>query len=463
MRGLISNFLRSLSFRLTIYSSLLNFAILIACWFALYISVSRSLSRQNEIVIKDRLQIVQSLLQEEGPSHERLIRRVEKEWTHRQSDRIFVKVINDQGENIAETPGLPLQETFPNNELSFGEIRILQRDSASYEAGLFHLLVPNAGSKASYAVQIILERTSEDHILGILTHFLYFLLSFGLIGSVWAARVTVRKALGPIRRISSHAKKVNSTSLQKRLEVDRLPIEFVEITQTLNQMLDRLQESFDRLTRFSGDMAHELRTPLNNLLGSFEVALSKERTPEAYRNVIESGMEECQRLKRIIESLLFVARAADPAREVPKQTLDLGEELRTILSFYEASAEEAGLDFKLDIAEGTALKAERELFQRAVGNLLSNSIRHSPPGAKIYVSAHAHNSQTTVVQVQDEGSGIPKNLLPHLGRRYGLPVMPVGSGFGLSIVKSIVEIHGGHMDAISEPGRGSTISLHFPI
>ena len=136
-----------------------------------------------------------------------------------------------------------------------------------------------------------------------------------------------RRGLRPVRVVTDTARRIDPTNLNERIAADGLPAELLALADTFNRMLDRLEGSFTRLARFSADIAHELRTPVNNLRGEVEVALGKPRTPEEYRDVLTSNLEECGRLARLIESLLFLARAENPQMQVVKDRVDVGGEL----------------------------------------------------------------------------------------------------------------------------------------
>src|SRR5439155_793168 len=174
-------------------------------------------------------------------------------------------------------------------------------------------------------------------------------------------------------RISAHA-------LNERLSLDDTPEEFLESTLAFNHMLDRLQDSFKRLSEFSSDLAHDLRTPINNLLGEAQVALSRPREAAEYRAVLESAVEEYERLSRMIENMLFLARADNAQARAAPQWIDLREALGKILSYYELLAEERNIRLALEVRAQKGGKprawADELMLNRAVGNLLSNALRH---------------------------------------------------------------------------------------
>ena len=141
---------------------------------------------------------------------------------------------------------------------------------------------------------------------------------------------TFRKAIRPVQDIAVTASRIRSSTLDERIAVDGLPAELRILADAFNEMLDRLESSFDRLSQFSADIAHELRTPLNNLRGEAEVALTRPRNLDEYRDVIGSSLEEFGRLSRMIDSLLFLARAENPATQINREPVDVGIELERL-------------------------------------------------------------------------------------------------------------------------------------
>lgn len=465
---------RSLSFRLTLHTFLLTYLLVVGCWGLIYFTVDRRLADRDQEVLTDRLKTIQGLLQIEKDEPSRLIRRVEKEWPERPFERILVRVLDEKQTLIAQTPGLStvyegVLQSFPLKPVKMEPLnKLMNSEWNSHVFSVGSFIVPVGGeAPQSYIVEIALEKTSEEELLRALQKTLGYILAVGFVGSFLIGRHTVSRVLSSIQEISEIAKRVTSSGLNERLNPKLLPIEFKEIAQTLNEMLNRLEESFERLKRFSEDMAHELRTPLNNLLGELEVGLSKERTSEEYQSLIGSSVEECGRLKRIIDSLLFIARSHQPLQEAQKHKMHLAEEIETILSFYEVSAEKKRIVLRQECPADIDLRVERTLFQRALGNLLSNAIRHSPEDSEILVSIEVKDPFVEI-SVRDQGEGIAEEFLPRVGERFfrveaSRSQSSGGHGLGLSIVQSIVQVHGGRMKVESTLGKGSTFHLQFPI
>jgi two-component system heavy metal sensor histidine kinase CusS len=284
---------------------------------------------------------------------------------------------------------------------------------------------------------------------------------------IWAARVVLKR----VRRIAATAGRISAQALNERLSLEDTPEEFLESTLAFNHMLDRLEDSFRRLSEFSSDLAHDLRTPINNLLGEAQVALSRPREAAEYRAVLESAVEEYERLSRMIENMLFLARADNAQAHAAPQWIDLREALGKILSYYELLAEERNVRLALEVRSERGGKprawADELMLNRAVGNLLSNALRHGAQDGTVTVRAVARGDGSAEIEVANPGSGIPAEHLPRIFDRFYRPCSSreessAGSGLGLAIVKSIAELHGGRVGVRSEPGLLTTFTLSFP-
>ena len=284
---------------------------------------------------------------------------------------------------------------------------------------------------------------------------------------VWAARLVLKRA----RRIAATAGRISASALNERLSLKDTPEEFLESTLAFNHMLDRLEDSFKRLSEFSSDLAHDLRTPINNLLGEAQVALSRPRDAAEYRAVLESAVEEYERLSRMIENMLFLARADNAQARLAPQWIDLREALGKILSYYELLAEERNVRFALEVRSEKGGRArawaDELMLNRAVGNLLSNALRHGPRDCTVSVRALARPDGSADVEVANPGAGIAREHLPRIFDRFYRPCSSregssAGSGLGLAIVKSIADLHGGRVGVRSEPGSETAFTLSFP-
>jgi len=265
----------------------------------------------------------------------------------------------------------------------------------------------------------------------------------------WAA---VRHGLLPLRAIREQAQVVTAQQLSHRLPVQRMPIELAELAQSLNDMLARLEEAFARLSDFSSDIAHELRTPVSNLMTQTQVALSQPRSAGDYHGVLESNAEELERMARMISDMLLLAKADNGLVVPTRESVDLAKEVHALFDYYEAVADEKQLQLALRGALSASVVADRLMLRRAVGNLLSNAIRHATPSSCVKVSLGQRANAVTVT-VENLGDTIAPEFLERIFDRF-FRLDPArqrgdGTGLGLAIAKSIVVAHGGTILATS--------------
>ncbi|TDF81704.1 heavy metal sensor histidine kinase [Pseudomonas sp. H9] len=274
----------------------------------------------------------------------------------------------------------------------------------------------------------------------------------------------VQRSLIPLRRFSQVAEQVSAQQLALRLPVDGLPQELYELANSINVMLDRLDGGVQQLSQFSDDLAHELRTPISNLMGKAQVTLARERPVEQYKDVLESSIEELTRLSRIINDMLFLAQVSQPQSQLPLKPVNLADEARCVSELFEFASEQKGINLRLH-GWGTIM-ADRLMVQRALSNLLSNAIRHSPEGQPIDIAVQRCGNEVCV-WVENRGPGIEPGHLPYLFERFyragsGRSRLEGGTGLGLAIVKSIMQLHGGRVEVSSQLQGLTRFSLVFP-
>lgn len=230
-------------------------------------------------------------------------------------------------------------------------------------------------------------------------------------------------------------------------------------------MLQELQSANDRLEQYADNVAHELRGPVNKLLIGSEVTLSRQRTVDEYQEALASVVEEGQSLAQLVNALLFLARARGGSVHARRQSLDVDAEVARALAYYEALALDGDVAIRSECEPGLVFAADRDLFQRALGNLLSNALAHTPKGGRITIRGYQDGGDV-VVQVEDTGRGITPDALAHVfDRFYSVPREDgdgAGAGLGLPIVRGIVELHDGVVTIESPAGRGVVATLRFP-
>ncbi|KVZ99415.1 heavy metal sensor histidine kinase [Burkholderia territorii] len=325
--------------------------------------------------------------------------------------------------------------------------------------------VPLAGAGAP-VVRVAVQYDRSADVLLLRTH-AYTIVVIEVFGVVLAAAIAYGIAalgLGPLRRFAARAEQMSTSRLAHPLPELDTSGELKELEHAFNGMLARLNESFTRLSQFSSNLAHDMRTPLTNLQAAAQVVLSQPRSADEYRSVIESSIDEYQRLSRMIEDMLFLARSEQAGTSIDVRRLDAAEEASRVAGYYEPLAEDAGVTVKVD---GYAwVDADLTLYQRALSNLLSNALAYAPRGSVVTIDCSEQAGATTIA-VSDTGPGIDAQHVARIFERF-YRVDPSrhnsasGTGLGLAIVRSIMDNHGGECGVDSDPGRRTTFWLRFP-
>lgn len=274
-----------------------------------------------------------------------------------------------------------------------------------------------------------------------------------------------RRSLRPIGEITRTARRITASSLNKRVTLYHTGDELDELIITINDMISRIEEAFKRIKQFTADASHELRTPLCAMQGEIEVVLSQEREKEEYKKALINCAENTERLVRLLNRLLFLARA-DAGSIINPVSLQLNELLSNLLEFFEPLTQQKGITFIFEHAEPVLIKGDKSMLQQLFTNLLDNAIKYTPEGGKITLTL-GEEKEMAKVSVTDTGIGIPEADLPHIFKRFyrvdhSRNREAGGSGLGLSICHFIVEAHQGRIEVTSEVNQGSTFTVYLP-
>nr|WP_277627242.1 heavy metal sensor histidine kinase [Burkholderia stabilis] len=314
-------------------------------------------------------------------------------------------------------------------------------------------------------VQVALARTATDRqsLLESYRVDIWLAAAVGalLVGALGYA--VASRGLRPVESLGRQTSRIEAHNLNARLDARGGPVELRELATSVNRMLDRLERAFVRLSQFSSDLAHDMRTPLANVISSSQITLSRARTTEEYEALIDSNIEECERLQRMIENMLFLARTDNARQHLKTAALDAGSELRRLASYFQALADEAGV--RIDVRGTAPVVADATLFRRAVSNLASNALEHADAASTIELVVSVQAGYA-VVEVTNRGVAIPPEQVDRIFERfYRIDSSRHGAarnaGLGLAIVKSIMELHRGKVEVASRDGR-TTFALYFP-
>jgi two-component system heavy metal sensor histidine kinase CusS len=453
----------SLTARLTAFYTLVSAAVLIGMGFLVSNATARHFVELDRDYLLDKIGLVQQIVRE-TPSREVLSARLDELMdSHR---GLFIglslgeELVYGHGNQQLFSVLLPEAGTGAEPVSWSREHQTLRGLSARMEVPLrWQPGGPGHPLQLSIAVDTVhhahfmtdLQQTLALYLLGAI-------LVSGLLG--WGA---ARRGLAPLRVMKERAMGVTAQKLDQRMPVHAVPSELADLAESLNTMLDRLQSAFVRLQDFSSDLAHELRTPIN-LLTQTQVSLAQKRDAGAYQDILASNAEEFQRLGRMVSDMLFLAKTENGIELPHRESILLDEETQALFEFYEAVAEDKHI--RLLMKGGAQVMGDRLMIRRAIGNLLSNALRHSPAHADITVSIETSGNATRLC-LSNSGPGIPAEAIPRLFDRFfrvdksRSHPQSEGTGLGLSITQAIMAAHGGTVSATSEEGMTS-FCLIFP-
>ncbi len=458
----------SITLRLSLLFALLSTAVLAGTGLYLYGSLERHFAEQDSVELVGKVDLLRHMLvgmrtREEVVASERRFR--DALVGHA---RLHVALLDRDGTMLFSTTRLHLPQERTADAVPAG---VTPNAAGTWDTpwgARYRTLAAWADLTAgneSLLLTLALDTVEHEGLLAAYRRNLLLVLLLAGVAAALSGFVVVRRGLRPLHAMAGTAYRISASHLGERLDEAHSPPELRQLAVAFNAMLTRLEDSFGRLAGFSSDLAHELRTPLNNLMGQTQVALTRTRTTDEYRRVLESNLEELERLSRMITDMLFLARADHAQVTLRTETIDLRAELEKLADFYDAHAQERSARVVCG-GEGR-VTADRLLVQRALSNLLSNAIRHTPPGGEVRLLAARDDGGVVTVSVSNVGRGIPRE---HLGRIfdrfYRINNAHDGShdgmGLGLAITRSVMKLHGGCASVESAPDGVTTFTLHFP-
>ncbi|WP_454763763.1 heavy metal sensor histidine kinase [Cupriavidus campinensis] len=453
----------SLTTRLTVFFSLSSACVLLGLGLLIFSAMDRHFADEDYVLLRDNLRLVEKSIGTSTtgalPAHLR------DAYQHHAG--LLLHVRDADGHIQYATPGFDFAAALQATPVRHGDMDVIVwRQGGTAYRGIRAGAVAGKAGDSARPVEIVLAMDTDmhEHFMrafgqSLILYVALAALASGVFGW-WAAR----RGLSPLRAMASRAKAVTGDSLYERMPVEAVPVEMADLAADLNAMLARLQDDFRRLSEFSSDLAHELRTPLTNIMTQTQVALSQPRDAAKYRDVLASNAEELQRLARMVSDMLYLAKMEHGLDLPHKETISVGAEVRALFDFYEALAEDKGIALRL--AGDAVIDGDRLMLRRALSNLLSNALRHTPERGKVVVTATRQAGEVEIA-VENEGSEIPPDLLPSLFDRFfradksrSRPEAET-VGLGLSITRAIVAAHGGSISAMSEHGV-TRFAMRFP-
>jgi len=455
---------RSIAWRLALAFAVVCALVLSAIGVFLYRSLASEIAYRDDLALLGRLEQVRALLadsdsldalQARPRLYQNMLGNLDSLLLVRRADGSNVIAINPHQRELPPLNAIAHEQTPQRRDVltwqapDGSELALLSGDAQG----------PKGEPLTVIAGKVLIER---DQMLASYRLRLYLAVGLGALLAFALGRVLLRRGLQPLRQLSAAVRGIDLRSLDQRLPASGTPAELLEPVQALNGMLARLDDSVQRLSQFSADLAHEIRTPLHTLLASNGQALNHPRSTAEYQELLASNMEEFERLKRMAENLMFLARAEQAERALDLRTLELHEVGNELCDYFEALADDRNV--RLENALHGELLADQQLLQRALGNLLANAVRHADEGTLISLRRHDEPG-VCWLQVHNHGPVIaPEHLGKLFDRFYRVDpsrTQPGDSGgLGLAIVQSIMQLHGGQV-RVSSNASGTVFELGF--
>lgn len=459
----------SLTLRLTVANAASAFLLMALIALLLYGGLAAQLRKQNHVFLNDQLKTMEHLI--------RLERSVAAVKEEADSDSFgeayvehYVRLMDREQHVLFQTPGM--ERMVPAAALPVPDGGGYPAKDHTWRTANGKTVIstltwiPLQSAPGGRAIlQVAMDVTNVETILVGYRAKIYLVLSLGLLLCVAVSFAIARKGTQPVREITEIVRRITVTNLEERISGKGWPSELNTLAQSMNLMLYRLEDSFARLYQSATNLSHKMRTPLTILRGEAEVALSGQRSVEELQDVIASSLEEVGRLTRLGDNILFLANADMGKFQTEPVLVDCREEADLVVEYYLPFAEDRGITVT---CEGEAsVVADRALLRKSLSALVSNAVTYNSRGGRVEVTLRQEEGTSCSISVTDTGCGVPaqemRKIFDRFYRIYATRYMdPHGTGLGLPIASAIMELHRGTVTVQSEPGEGTTATLHFP-
>ena len=456
----------SFSKRITLYFLLATATLIVVSFTAIYVVVYRTVySHLDEDLNAESLEVYNGIV----TLSDRMIIANPNEWDEGEHNQIEV---NPTFIQIADTSGTILKKT-PN--LIQGKLEIYPElktekyfDSHLVKSSVRQLQMPisNHLGKTFGYLSVAIPLDESQLVIRNLRMVLLLILPLVLFVLYYVINLIAKKSIGPVYELTTAAQKITRENLNQRIQLPKYKDELYTLVNTINSLLDRLEDAVLREKQFTSDASHELRTPLSTLKGTFEVMLRKPREPEHYIQKIEYSLTEINRMTVLVEHLLLLARYEGNNIPVNPQKLRIEELVHDLVVRLEKQLDENNISLKLQIPSDFEIFADRFMLEQVLENLLTNAIKYSNQDGEVEVELKKTDAQTALI-IRDHGIGMTKQQVEMIFERFyradeSRNFSVKGNGLGMAIVKRFADILQLKINIESEPGNGTFVEVVFP-
>ncbi len=449
---------RSFKTDLTIWSASIFFALYAAASFAILALEATNDRQQLHSILYNQAESLASYYAATSRTDYPELRLLEKELPI----PVWVRIIG-RGRVLAATPNSPVFPAAPAGAgTGAGELRFQEVEGREPLAVVRHPVWTRPGFFVEAIASTAPFRQRLRNLAVILALAGLLLVPLAALGG----RILAARALRPVKDLVASVRALDTSRLEERLVVTSGARELADLGREFNDLLARLEESVSRMRRFTADASHELRTPVSILRTGLEVALRRERTVEEYRDLLRENLLEIERVQRIVEGLLTLAREeAQGGPPVPALPVDLAGVVESAVQTVSPLATQNEVVLTSHIERPVRVLGDSDRLRLVVLNLLDNAVKYTPPGSSVEVALERREQEARLV-VADQGNGVPPAERPFIFDRFfrGQGARGAsGGGLGLSVVRWVVEGHGGRVQLLDSKGPGATFEVRLPL
>jgi len=413
-------------------------------------------------------QIAQTLLRQTPVNEAYIANEIETRYAPESNDR-FIRITRSDGSILycshvpADRSFTPANVPYPKAKTPHADIR---EESLPGEEKMVIAVVRYSDAGGSYLVEAGTSLAGTARVMSTLL----WTLAAGLLAimslTILGGWILMNRALSPVRDITNAAHDITLRDLRRRLPLADTGDEIADLSVVLNEMIARLQESFENVSRFTADASHELRTPLTIIRGELEGMIARASLNEDVRGALGSLQEEVERLVTIVQRLFALSRLDAGEAQTERVKVNLNHLAETTVDQMSLLAEEKNISLRCLTKEIVEVEGDRTRLKQVIVNLLDNAIKYTPNGGRVELAVSSKNG-TAFVEVKDTGPGIPESAVPHVFKRFYRADEVhsrdfEGAGLGLAIVRSIASAHGGAVSVSNQSDAGCRVTVSLP-
>ena len=464
--------IRSLKTRIAVWYIGLSTAILIGFGLVVYLNLAHSLRQERERVVTGYAGRIRSFAQAQSRSEDEDFMEEFGERFSLKLEREYLQISTPSGTTLYLSPNLkarplPFKPELASELALESQPKLQVVEAFAERQPMLMTVVPievkGETELVTIAASLVAVEETERRLLLTLLLAVPIAILIALAGGTFLAQ----RAIEPVDRIAATAQQITAQNLNERINLPRGDVEIQRLAESFNQMITRLELSFNRIRQFTADASHELRTPLTILKGETQLALDNQLNPDEYRQVFQSRLEELERMARIVDDLLVLSHADSEAARLDLQIVDLSDLVIETCEQLRPYADAGHLNLIVEKIEPLETRGDGLRLRQMFRNVLENAIKYTHEGGEVRVLLRAKGDDQCQLAIADTGIGIPAPDLPRIFDRFyrvdkARSRERGGSGLGLSIVKWVVEAHSGTIAIESEVGQGTRVTIVLP-